>query len=269
MSSSRSEKRARKKERRHARQAEVQAYFRRRRRQRLGIGLGSLAAVAAIVLAVLYVVQSPSAPEGTPAPSGADDLITVPVKQNVACGAEVPESAGSKKNQYGEAEDQKLDEDNTYTLRMETSCGDIEITLDVERAPVTSNSVAFLVREKFYDGTFFHRLAPDFVIQGGDPAGEGSGGSGYQVQEPPPEDLTYDEGVVAMAKGGTDPPGTSGSQFFIVSGPSGQNLTPEYALLGKVTKGMDVVAKIMETATADMQPPTAYTYVERATIVEE
>ncbi len=267
--SSRSEKRARQKERRRARQTEVQAYFRRRRRQRLGILLGSLAAVAAIVLAVLYVVQTPSTPEATPAPSGEDALITVPVKRNVACGAEVPESAGSEKKQYGNAEDQKLDPEKSYTLKLETSCGDIEIALDVERAPLTSNSVAFLAREKFYDGTFFHRLAPDFVIQGGDPAGEGSGGSGYKVQETPPEDLTYDEGVVAMAKGGVELPGTSGSQFFIVSGPSGQNLQPEYALLGKVTKGMDVVAKIMETAIADMQPPTAYTYVERATIVEE
>jgi peptidyl-prolyl cis-trans isomerase B (cyclophilin B) len=71
-----------------------------------------------------------------------------------------------------------------------------------------------------------------------------------------------------MAKAGDELAGTSGSQFFIVSGPAGQNLQPEYALLGKVTKGMDVVAKIMETATADMQPPAAYTYVERATIVE-
>lgn len=269
MSSSRSEKRARQKERRHARQAEVQSYFRRRRRQRLGILLGSLAAVAAIVLAVLYVVQSPSTPEGTPAPSGEEALITVPVKRNVACGAELPEAAGSKKKQYGKAEDQKLDPEKSYTLKMETSCGDIEIELDVERAPVTSNSVAFLVREKFYDGTFFHRLAPDFVIQGGDPTGEGAGGSGYKVRENPPEDLTYDEGIVAMAKGGDELPGTSASQFFIVSGPSGQSLDAEYALLGKVTKGMDVIAKIMETATADMQPPSAYTYVERATIVED
>ncbi len=267
--SSRSEKRARQKERRHARQAEVQSYLRRRRRQRLGILLGSLAAVAAIVLAVLYVMRTPSTPEATPGPSGEDGLITVPIQRNVACGAEVPETAGSKKKQYGSAEDQKLDPDKSYTLKLETSCGDIEVDLDVERAPLTSNSVAFLVREKFYDGTFFHRLAPEFVIQGGDLTGQGSGGSGYKVQEDPPEDLTYDEGVVAMAKGGIEVPGTSGSQFFIVSGPKGQNLQPDYAVLGKVTKGMDVVAKIMQTAIADMQPPSAYTYVERATIVEE
>ncbi len=193
----------------------------------------------------------------------------MPIERKVACGADVPDAAGSSKKQYGKAKDQDLDPKKAYTLKLKTSCGDIEIALDVKRAPTTSNSVAFLTREKFYDGTFFHRLVPQFVIQGGDPTGQGSGGSGYQVVEKPPADLKYDEGVVAMAKGPNDPPGASGSQLFIVSGPQGKNLPPEYALLGKVTKGMDVVAKIIGTASTASQTPDVFTYIERATIIEE
>jgi cyclophilin family peptidyl-prolyl cis-trans isomerase len=242
---------------------------RRRRRQRLLILLGSLGALAAIALAVLYVVRSPSEPAATPAASGATEPVTVPTQEPVACDAELPRAAGSTKQLYSEPEDQKLDPDSTYKLILNTSCGDVEITLDVERAPRTSNSIVFLARKGFFDGTFFHRIAPQFVIQGGDPTGSGSGGSGYKVTEAPPDDLTYEEGVVAMAKAGAEAAGTSGSQFFIVSGPGGQSLTPDYALLGEVTEGMDIVEEIMRTGTADGTPPRAYTYIERALIVEE
>jgi len=81
------------------------------------------------------------------------------------------------------------------------------------------------------------------VIQGGDPKGNGSGGPGYSIVEPPPDDLTYVKGVVAMAKTELEDPGTSGSQFFVVTGADAQ-LPPDYALLGKVTKGQDVVDRI-------------------------
>ncbi len=81
------------------------------------------------------------------------------------------------------------------------------------------------------------------MIQGGDPAGNGTGGPGYSVVDKPPSDTTYDEGVVAMAKAGNDPPGTSGSQFFVVSA-DGVQLPPDYAVLGKITDGIDVVEKI-------------------------
>jgi peptidyl-prolyl cis-trans isomerase B (cyclophilin B) len=82
-----------------------------------------------------------------------------------------------------------------------------------------------------------------FVIQGGDPKGDGSGGPGYTIAETPPQDLTYGKGVVAMAKTETEPAGTSGSQFFVVTGEDA-GLPPDYALLGKVTKGQEVVDKI-------------------------
>ncbi len=82
------------------------------------------------------------------------------------------------------------------------------------------------------------------MIQGGDPAGDGSGGPGFSVEEAPASDLKYTEGIVAMAKTGAEPAGTSGSQFFVVTGPDAASLTPDYALLGEVTKGMDVATKI-------------------------
>ena len=97
--------------------------------------------------------------------------------------------------------------------------------------------------KRFYDGLSFHRIVAGFVIQGGDPKGDGSGGPGYSVTEAPPSDLTYSKGVVAMAKTATEAAGTSGSQFFVVTGEDA-GLPPEYALLGKVTKGQEVVDKI-------------------------
>ncbi len=127
---------------------------------------------------------------------------------------------------------------------VETSCGSFVIELDTKGSPKTANSFAFLAEEGFYDGTIFHRIAPGFVIQGGDPEGTGTGGPGYSVTEPPPQDTTYARGLVAMAKTAADPPGTSGSQFFVVTAPADAGLPPDYAVLGQVTEGMDVVEAI-------------------------
>lgn len=139
------------------------------------------------------------------------------------------------------------------TAVVKTSCGTFEIALDTERAPKTANSFAFLAEEGFYGDLTFHRIVPEFVIQGGDPEGTGSGGPGYSVVEKPPANLAYTKGVVAMAKSGADPPGTSGSQFYVVTG-ADAGLPPEYALVGKVSKGMDVVERIDELGTPAETP---------------
>lgn len=138
----------------------------------------------------------------------------------------------------------QLDAKKTYVATVATSCGDFQITLDAKRAPKTGGSFKYLASKHFFDGLTFHRIVPDFVIQGGDPSGNGTGGPGYTVVEPPPKSLTYDPGVVAMAKTQTDPSGASGSQFFVVTGSGAASLQPVYALLGKVTKGMAVVKRI-------------------------
>ncbi len=137
----------------------------------------------------------------------------------------------------------ELDAAKTYVARVLTSCGEFEITLDAKRAPRTGGAFLTLVRKGFYDGLIFHRIVPGFVIQGGDPEGQGSGGPGFSVVESPPEDVTYTKGVVAMAKTQVEAAGTSGSQFFVVTGEDA-GLPPEYAVLGEITKGQDVVDKI-------------------------
>jgi cyclophilin family peptidyl-prolyl cis-trans isomerase len=140
--------------------------------------------------------------------------------------------------------DETLDDAHTYVATVKTNCGTFQITLDAKRAPKTGGSFKFLADKGFYDGLLIHRIVPGFVFQGGDPEGTGKGGPGYTVVEPPPKRLKYAKYVVAMAKTGTDPKGASGSQFFVVTGPSAAQLPPDYALLGKVTDGKDVVDKI-------------------------
>ncbi len=139
----------------------------------------------------------------------------------------------------------KLSPAKRYSAVVSTSCGQFTIALDVKRAPKTAASFAYLARRGFYNGLAFHRISPGFVIQGGDPKGDGSGGPGYSVNEPPPANLPYTRGTVAMAKTETELPGTSGSQFFIVTAPSASDppfsLPSDYALVGRVTKGLDVV----------------------------
>jgi cyclophilin family peptidyl-prolyl cis-trans isomerase len=138
-----------------------------------------------------------------------------------------------------------LDPKRTYEVDLGTSCGDFTIRLDQKTSPKAAASFAALARSGFFDDTIFHRIVPGFVIQGGDPTVTGSGGPGYSTRDDVPADAAYVPGVAAMAKAGNEPPGTAGSQFFVVTG-AGAGLTPEYAVLGKVIKGMDVVQAIGE-----------------------
>ena len=146
----------------------------------------------------------------------------------------------------------------------ETSCGTFTIQLDTDRAPKTANSFAFLIEEGLYDGLPFHRVAPGFVIQGGDPLGDGTGGPGYSVDEKPPANLAYTKGVVAMAKTSAEPPGRSGSQFYVVTG-ADAGLPPEYALVGEVSEGMDVVETIDKLGTP-AEKPKQTVVIESATL---
>jgi peptidyl-prolyl cis-trans isomerase B (cyclophilin B) len=139
------------------------------------------------------------------------------------------------------------------TATVETSCGNFVISLATRQAPKTTSSFAYLARQGVYDNTPFHRIVPGFVVQGGDPTGTGTGGPGYFVDESPPRDLSYTQGVVAMAKTQVEPPGRSGSQFFVVTEPDA-GLTPDYALLGRVTSGFDVVQRIERLGTPDGTP---------------
>jgi len=158
-----------------------------------------------------------------------------------------------------------LDPSKTYTATVQTNLGTFAFTLDVKDSPCTTSSFARLARRHFYDGLIFHRIVPGFVIQGGDPNGNGSGGPGYTVVDTPPANASYTRGVVAMAKTGTDPAGTSGSQFFVVTG-ADAGLPPQYALLGKVTSGLAVVLRIGRLGDPQTEQPTRRIEMRKVTV---
>ncbi len=135
-------------------------------------------------------------------------------------------------------------------MKLITNCGAIDIALAVHDAPKIAASFAALVRRGFYDNLTFHRIVPGFVIQGGDPLGTGAGGPGYTVVEAPPANLKYKVGTVAMAKTAAEPSGAAGSQFFIVTGPQGATLPPQYALVGHVTGSLAAVNAIAQVPVA-------------------
>jgi peptidyl-prolyl cis-trans isomerase B (cyclophilin B) len=158
-----------------------------------------------------------------------------------------------------------LDRSTGYTVGVLTNFGRFDVRLDVKDSPCTTSSFAALVRKGFFDGTRFHRIVPGFVIQGGDPTATGKGGPGYTVQDVPPGNAAYTKGVVAMAKTAVEPSGTSGSQFFVVTG-ADAGLPPQYAILGAVTKGLNVVERIGRLGNPANERPTRKVVVLRMTV---
>jgi peptidyl-prolyl cis-trans isomerase B (cyclophilin B) len=168
----------------------------------------------------------------------------------------------------GAAPSAELDASKRYTLTFDTSCGSFVVALDLELAPRTAASLVSLANAGYFDNTIFHRVAPGFVIQGGDPTQSGAGGPGYSTVDVPPSDAAYTKGVVAMAKTEVEAPGTSGSQFFVVTSDSADEvLTPEYAIVGKVTDGIDTVERI-EALGVDDGPPSRPVVVNTVTVGE-
>ncbi len=173
-------------------------------------------------------------------------------------------SRPAPRNVHLQAPKQTVRAGEKLTATVKTSCGSFDIALDTQRAPKTVNSFVYLARKGFYDGLDFQRVAPNFVIQGGDPLGNGTGGPGYHVDETPPANLAYTKGVVAMAKTQVEPAGRSGSQFFVVLA-ADAGLSPDYALVGRVDKGMNVVDRIGNLG-APSQQPTQTVLIDRITI---
>jgi peptidyl-prolyl cis-trans isomerase B (cyclophilin B) len=162
----------------------------------------------------------------------------------------------------------RLDQAKTYDVLITTNCGNFTIRLAVKTSPATTASFASLVQKGFFTGTVFHRIVPGFIIQGGDPTGSGTSGPGYTTVDVPAASTRYTLGVVAMAKTGAEPPGTAGSQFFVVTAQDAQ-LPPDYAVLGNVVKGQSVVAKIGELgdpASGGQGVPTETVELEKATL---
>jgi cyclophilin family peptidyl-prolyl cis-trans isomerase len=158
-----------------------------------------------------------------------------------------------------------IDPAKTYTAQMDTSMGSLTIHLDPVAAPETVNNFVSLARYHYYDGLVFHRIIQGFVCQGGCPEGSGRGGPGYRFADELPKPGRYEIGSLAMANAG---PNTNGSQFFIISGPSGAGLPPQYALFGKVVDGLDVVDAMEKVPTGPGDRPTTDVVINSVSITE-
>ena len=208
--------------------------------------VGALAAVAAVVVAVLLIAGGGA--DGSTAEADSCRQVAAAAPKD----EQLPAPDASSPTAKG--------------VTFDTSCGSFTVEFDPD-SPKTAASMQYLVEKGFYDGLGFHRVVPGFVIQGGDPRGDGSGGPGYSVTEAPPKDTKYTKGVVAMAKSQAEAPGTSGSQFFVVTGADAQ-LPPDYAVVGKVTDGLDTVDRISALGVADNVPPKMPIVIDSASLVQ-
>jgi peptidyl-prolyl cis-trans isomerase B (cyclophilin B) len=237
---------------------------RRRRRQRIiaGVVAGALALGAVGYAGFVFLLggedepRRPQAGPASPSPSPAPEL-------PVACGGEAPPEE-EEKRMYDTPPKMQIDRNSRYTAVMDTSCGRIELELLADQTPKTVNSFVFLAREGFYDGLTFHRIIPDFMIQGGDPNGDGTGGPGYQFEDEIVNRLKFNEpGLLAMANSGAD---TNGSQFFITTSEP-KHLNGLHTIFGRVKDGMDVVREI-EAVGSPSGAPSEQVFIERVRIVE-
>jgi cyclophilin family peptidyl-prolyl cis-trans isomerase len=175
-----------------------------------------------------------------------------------------PDGSSPKRQSFEGPPPMCIDPAKRYTAEMATTKGTLSIALDPAAAPKTVNNFVVLARYHYYDGIFFHRVIPGFVLQGGDPQGTGTGGPGYRFEDELPRPGRYEVGSLAMANAGAN---TNGSQFFIISGAQGVRLPPNYSLFGKVVSGLDVVADIDAIGTKSGTPKERVV-IESVTITE-
>ena len=143
--------------------------------------------------------------------------------------------------QWSKPPEMQVDSKKSYFATLHTEKGDIKVRLHADKVPVTVNNFVFLAREGFYDGTIFHRVIDNFMAQGGDPTGIGTGGPGYRFRDEFDPDLRHDRpGVLSMANAGAN---TNGSQFFITHVPTPW-LDDKHSVFGQVVDGMDVLMSI-------------------------
>lgn len=251
---SKADKRERQRQNRELAKIERERLIKRDRRLRALRGL-LFVLVPVVILVVVFSVLS-----------GGDDNSDKSARLN-GC-KRVTSSKLPTKNTGQQKPAMTIDTTKTYTAKIATSCGPITVSLDAKTAPIATNNFVTLARAGFYDGLPWHRAAKNFVIQGGDPKGDGSGGPGYTVVGEVPTDR-YPVGALAAAKGGQEAAGTMGSQFFIVVGSQGASLPNDYARFGSVSQGLAVAKKVGSFApkTGD-GPPTQKVLIDKVTITE-
>jgi cyclophilin family peptidyl-prolyl cis-trans isomerase len=217
----------------------------RRGRRRL---LAALVAVAGLAVAAC-------GGGSTGGSTGADAGATITNADGRTCSAREPAEPATRPR-FNAPPPMTIDRTATYRATLATSCGTIVIRLDPEEAPLTVNNFVFLSRRRFYDGLRFHRVVRGFIVQTGDPEGNGRGGPGYTFADELPSD-GYRPGAVAMANAGPD---TNGSQFFIVTGDA-SGLPDAYSTFGQVTRGLDVARAIEGFADPRANPADPATQV--------
>ena len=176
-----------------------------------------------------------------------------------------PDGSSEQRREFDGPLPMCIDLTKRYTAELTTSLGSMTIALDPVAAPQTVNNFVTLARYHYYDGVIFHRIIKGFMCQGGDPTGTGRGGPGYKFADELPQPGRYEIGSLAMANAG---PNTNGSQFFIVSGPSGVRLPPQYSLFGKVIKGLEVLSEMESVETDRSDRPRTDVVIESITVTE-
>ena len=180
---------------------------------------------------------------------------------------EFPPFDGSapKRQKFSSPPEMGIDPAKRYTATIDTSMGEMVVSLDPIKAPKTVNNFVFLALNHYYEGVIFHRIIKGFVLQGGDPEGSGRGGPGYRFEDELPKAGQYQIGSLAMANAG---PNTNGSQFFVISGPDGVRLPPAYSLFGQVVKGLDVVERMQQVPTGAGDRPVEDVVIHSVTVTE-
>jgi peptidylprolyl isomerase/peptidyl-prolyl cis-trans isomerase B (cyclophilin B) len=210
--------------------------------------------------ALTFVIDVVSIEPAPPEPTLA------PIADPADCPA--PDGSSEQQQEFTEYPPTCIDVNKTYTAEIVTNLGSMTVELYPDKAPITVNSFVTLARYHYFDGISCHRIIPGFVAQCGDPTGTGTGGPGYEFADELPESGEYQIGSLAMANSG---PNTNGSQFFIITGPDGTTLPPDYTLFGMVTEGLDTTLPAIDAVgnpESNGMPPLEPVTIESITITE-
>lgn len=250
-------KRERQKAGRQQRLEQVQRENQRRRTVRRTVLVAAVALLVVISAAWLFTgstthaVKSASTSTTTPASAtttapASGGAPTQAQADAVAVRAGCPASTSARVNtlHWSKAPALTINRAKTYYAHFVTTAGSFVVKLDAATAPITVNNFVFLARHQFYHCVIFHRVIPGFAIQGGDPTGTGTGGPGYTIADELPKAASPTYPLYSLAMANTGAPHTGGSQFFIVTGPSGESLPAQYSLFGRVISGAGVIKTI-------------------------
>ncbi|HEV2360268.1 MAG TPA: peptidylprolyl isomerase [Acidimicrobiales bacterium] len=281
-----SEKRARQREAREKKLAELRKVEQRRKTTRRGVFLLLGAGLLVLVIYLVFGTGSPAAAKKgghstttTTQPGPTTTTFPTPVTQPLTTKAVAPvcppttaAGAASRVTDFTKAPGMCIDVKDTYAVTFETDVGSFTMTMKASANPQAVNNFVFLARYHFYDGTKFHRVIPKFVDQGGDPTGTGTGGPGYSwTGNVPPSSCKakgdcYPDYSVAMANSGTS--SSNGSQFFIVVPGGGSGLGDLYTEFANVTAGQSVVDKINSLGSSAGVPPDITVYILHVTVTQ-